>query len=66
MYIPTMGPNTDFKHWKRNFLTFLSLIAVCMIPELVIRESGVSLDEEAHNYAYALPLHDASENKRVD
>jgi hypothetical protein len=25
MYVPTMGPNTYFKQWKRNFLTLLSL-----------------------------------------
>jgi hypothetical protein len=41
MYVPTMGPNTYFKHWKRNFLTFLSLKAAYLIPQLAIRESGV-------------------------
>jgi hypothetical protein len=24
MNVPTMGPNNDFKQWKRNFLIFLS------------------------------------------
>ena len=37
----TMGPNTDFKPWKRNFLTFLSMKAAYLIPQLAIRESGV-------------------------
>jgi hypothetical protein len=41
MYVPTMGPNTCFKQWKRNFLTFLSLKAAYLIPMLAIRESGV-------------------------
>jgi hypothetical protein len=27
MTVPTMGPNSDIKPWKRNFLTFLSLKA---------------------------------------
>jgi hypothetical protein len=36
MSIPTMGPNTDFKQWKRNFLTFLSLEAASLIPQLAI------------------------------
>jgi hypothetical protein len=25
MLVPTMGPNSDFQHWKRNFLNFFSL-----------------------------------------
>jgi hypothetical protein len=55
-----MGPNTYFKLWKRNFLTFLSLKVAYLIPQLAIRESGVWLDEQAQNYAYALLLHGAS------
>jgi hypothetical protein len=43
--VPTMGPNTDFKPWKRNFLTFLSMKATYLIPQLAIREAGVWLDE---------------------
>jgi hypothetical protein len=64
--VPTMGPNKDFKQWKRNFITFLSLKAAYLIPQLTIRESGVRLDEKAQHYAYALMLHATSENKRVD
>jgi hypothetical protein len=30
--VPTMGPNFDFKQWKRNFLNFLSLKAAYLIP----------------------------------
>jgi hypothetical protein len=41
MYVTTMGPNTDFKKWKMNLLTFLSLKAAYLIPQLTIRESGV-------------------------
>jgi hypothetical protein len=47
LFIPTMGPNTDFKQWKRNFLTFLSLKLAYLIPLLAIRDSGVWLDEQA-------------------
>jgi hypothetical protein len=66
MAVPTIGSNTYFKQWKRNFLTFLSLKAAYLIPKLAIRESGVSLDEQAQNDAYAMLLHAASEDKRDD
>jgi hypothetical protein len=45
MSVPTMGPNSDFKQWKRNFLNFLSIKAAYLIPQLAIRESGAWLDE---------------------
>jgi hypothetical protein len=61
-----MGPTTDFKQWKRNFLNFLSLKAAYLISQLAIRESGVSLDEQAQHYAYTLLLHAASANQRAD
>jgi hypothetical protein len=32
MSVHTMGPTTDFKRWKRNFLNFLSLKAAYLIP----------------------------------
>jgi hypothetical protein len=62
----TMGPNTCFKLWKRNFITFLSLKPAYLIPQLAIHESGVGLNERAQNYAYALLLHVAIENKLAD
>jgi spore cortex formation protein SpoVR/YcgB (stage V sporulation) len=37
MTVTTMGPNSDFKPWKRNFLTFLTLKAAYLIPQ---RESS--------------------------
>jgi hypothetical protein len=46
MSVPTMGPTTDFKQWKRNFLNVLSLKAAYLIPHLAIRQSGVWLDEQ--------------------
>jgi hypothetical protein len=64
--VPTMGLNSDFKQWKRNFLNFLSLKAPYLIPQLAIRESGAWLDEQAQYYAYTLLLHAASDSKRVD
>jgi hypothetical protein len=64
--VPTMGPTTDFKQWKRNFLNFLSIKATYLIPQLAIRDSGVWLDEEAQHYAYTIMLHAASANQRVD
>jgi hypothetical protein len=66
MPVPTMGPTTDFKQWKRNFLNFLSLKATYLIPQLAIRESGVWLDEQAQHCAYTLFLHAASANQRAD
>jgi hypothetical protein len=45
----TMGPTTDFKQWKRNFLNFLSLKATYLIPQLAILESGVWLDEQTQH-----------------
>jgi hypothetical protein len=66
MSLPTIGPNTNFKQWKRKFLTFLSLRAAYLIPQLATRKSGVWLDEQAQKYAYALLLHAFSENKRAD
>jgi hypothetical protein len=62
MLVPTMGPTTDFKHWKMNFLNFLSLKAANLIPQMAIRDSGVSLDE---HYSYTLMLHAASANQRA-
>jgi hypothetical protein len=38
MSAPTMGPNSDFKQWKRNFLNFLSIKAAYLIPHHAIRE----------------------------
>jgi hypothetical protein len=40
-----MGPNTDSKHWKRNFLTILLLEVAYLIPHVAVRESGVRLDK---------------------
>jgi hypothetical protein len=66
MSVPTMGPTTDFKQWKRNFINFLSLKAAYLIPQLAIRESGVWLDEHEQRYAYTLLPHAASANQRTD
>jgi hypothetical protein len=57
MSVPTMGPNTDFKQWKRDFLNFLFILkASYLIPQLALRESGAWLDEQAQHYAYTLLL----------
>jgi hypothetical protein len=66
MSVPTMGPTTDFKLWKRTFLNFLSIKAAYLIPQLAIRDSGVWLDEQAQHYAYTLLLHAANANQRLD
>jgi spore cortex formation protein SpoVR/YcgB (stage V sporulation) len=47
MSVPTMGPNSDFKQWKRDLLNFLSIKAAYLIPQLAIRESSAWLDEHA-------------------
>jgi hypothetical protein len=66
MSVPTMGPNSDFKQWKRDFLNFLSVKAAYLIPQLAIRESGPWLNEQAQHYAYTLLVHATSANKRAD
>jgi hypothetical protein len=66
MSVPTMGPTTDFKQWKRNFLNFLSLKAAYLISQLAIRDSDVLLDEHAQHYAYTLLLHATVANQRAD
>jgi hypothetical protein len=64
--VPTMGPNSDLKQWKRDFLNFLSIKAAHLIPQLAIRESGAWRDEQAQHYAYTLRVHAASAHKRGD
>jgi hypothetical protein len=66
MSVPTMGPITDFRQWKRNFLTFMSLKAAYLVPQPALRESGVWLDEATQNCVYALLLHAPSENKPAE
>jgi hypothetical protein len=66
MSVPTMGPTTDFKQWKGNFMNFLSIKAAYIIPQLAIRESGVWLDEHTPNYAYPLLFHTGSANQCAD
>jgi hypothetical protein len=61
-----MGPTTDFKHLKRNFLNFLSIKAAYLIPQLAIRNSGVWLGEPAQHYAYTLLLHATNANLSAD
>jgi spore cortex formation protein SpoVR/YcgB (stage V sporulation) len=42
MTVSNMGPtNTNFKQWKRNFLTFMSCKSAYLIPQLAIHEPGV-------------------------
>jgi hypothetical protein len=65
MSVPIMGRTTDFKQWKRTFLNFLSIKAAYLIPQLVIRDSGVWLDEQAQHYAYMLLLHAACANQAM-
>jgi hypothetical protein len=66
MSVPIMGPTTDYKQWKRNFLNFLSIKAAYLIPHMAICDSGVWLDEHAQHYAYTLLLHATSANQRAD
>jgi hypothetical protein len=36
MSVPAMGPNSDFKQWKRNFINFIFIKAAYLIPQLAI------------------------------
>jgi uncharacterized protein YpmS len=51
-----MGQHSEFKQWKRKFLTFLSLKTTYFMPKLAILVSGVWLYEAAQNFAYAIML----------
>jgi hypothetical protein len=66
MSVSIMGPYSDVKQWKRDFLNFLSIKAANLIPQLAIRESGAWLDEPAGHNAYTLLVHATSANKRAD
>jgi uncharacterized protein YpmS len=57
MTVPTMRPHTNFKWWKRNFFTFLSLKAAYPVLHLAIWESGVRMDEASQNSTFALLMY---------
>jgi hypothetical protein len=40
--------------WKRDFLSFLSLKAAALIPQLAISSSGVPINPVAQRYAHVM------------
>jgi hypothetical protein len=46
-----MPKTEEFKLWKRDFLSFLSIKAAALIPQLAMSSSGVPLNPIAQRYA---------------
>jgi hypothetical protein len=54
MDAPLMPKTGEFKVWKRDFLSFLSIKAAAFIPQLAMSSSDVPLNPVAHRYAHAM------------
>jgi hypothetical protein len=63
MDAPLMPKTDDFKFWKRDFLSFLSLKAAALIPEMAMSSSGVPLNTVAQRYAHAMLVQCCRHNK---
>jgi hypothetical protein len=57
MDAPSMPKTGDFKLYKRDFLSFLSVKAAALIPQLAMSSSGVLLNPVAQRYAHAMLVH---------
>jgi hypothetical protein len=51
LLIPKTG---DLKIWKRDFVSFLSMEAAALIPQLAMSSSGVPIKHNAQRYAHAM------------
>jgi hypothetical protein len=49
-----MPKTGEFKFWNRDFLSFLSIQAAALIPQLDMSSSGVPLNPLAQRYAHAM------------
>jgi hypothetical protein len=65
MDAPLMPKTGEFKLWKRDFLSFLSIKAAALIPQLVLSSSGVPLNIVAQRYAHAMLVQCCRHNKHV-
>jgi hypothetical protein len=48
MDAPVMPKTGEFKTWRRDFLSFLSIKGVALIPQLALSSSGIPLNPAAH------------------
>jgi hypothetical protein len=54
MDAPLMPKTGEFKAWKRDFQSFLSIKAAALIPQLGLSSYGVPLTLVAQRYAHAM------------
>jgi hypothetical protein len=54
MDAPLMHKTGEFKVWKRDFMSFLSIKAVALIPQMALSSSGVPLNLVAQRCAHAM------------
>ena len=63
MDAPLMPRTGEFKTWKRDFLSFLSIKGAALIPQLALSSSGVPLNPVAQRFAHAMLVQCCRQNK---
>jgi hypothetical protein len=51
---PLMPKVGEFKTWKRDFMSFLSIKGAALIPQLALSSSGVPLNPISQRFAHAM------------
>jgi hypothetical protein len=54
MDAPLMPKTGEFKTWKRDFSSFLSIKGAALIPQLALTSSSVPLNLVAQRFAHAM------------
>ena len=65
MDAPLMPRTGEFKTWKRDFLSFLSIKGAALIPQLALSPSGVPLNPVAQRCAHAMLVQFCRQNKQA-
>jgi hypothetical protein len=60
-----MSRTGEFETWKRDFLSFLSIKRVALIPQLALSSYGVPLNPVAQRFAHAMLVQCCRQNKPV-
>jgi hypothetical protein len=63
MDAPLMPRTGEFKTWKRDFLSFLSIKGAALIPQLALSSSGVPVNPVAQRLAHAMLVQSCRQNK---
>jgi hypothetical protein len=63
MDAPLIPKTGEFKSWKRDFLSFLSIKGAALIPHLTLSSSGVPLNTIAQRFAHAMLVQCCRHNK---